>query len=288
MNSRILLAFATLTFTLVFADIGSAEQRGSPPTADSRDLLLAALGTATIECLGTVGPDSFDASSGHLSRTFTSCPADPDALARIDALLGVQHSVEGQTDDLSGHYRRTWTRFVRSFPHDRIRSCPTWMLLNVIDAPTRESVARLTRLNLPGKENRRYTVSSPECRSRACAVDRAVACAGGFGQGFIVDTNDRRGTIEVDPAWWLLDLGPPQEDPCDDYFDDYKHGFCAGLQESVGGEGSIYGSLERAGDRCCVQRGDFVDTNGIFEPIDCGGGWYCMTYCTSQLPTSNP
>jgi hypothetical protein len=200
-----LLTLLLTTMTLAAAAAGQGRDR-SQPAPDAHDLL-AALGTATIECLGTVGPDSFDTSSGVLVRTFSSCPANREALARVDALLGVQHSVQGQIDDLADHFVRTWDAFVRSFPHGRVPSCPSWTLVNVIDAPTRESVARLVRLGRPGKENRRYAVFADDCRTSGCAVDRAVVCAGGFGDAFIVDANPRKGTIEVDPAWWLLDFG---------------------------------------------------------------------------------
>jgi len=46
--------------------------------------------------------------------------------------------------------------------------------------------------------------------------------------------------------------------------------------------GALYGALERAGEAC--SQWDEIAlmhyTDRILVPIDCGGGWYCMTYCT--------
>ena len=108
-------------------------------------------------------------------------------LARVDALLGVQFSAEGRVDHLANHYVATWNAFTASFPDGRIRVCPTWRLMNVIDAPTTESVARYMDRGWNGEENRRYEVSSPECATGACAVTEALACAAGFGEGFVAD-----------------------------------------------------------------------------------------------------
>jgi hypothetical protein len=46
--------------------------------------------------------------------------------------------------------------------------------------------------------------------------------------------------------------------------------------------GALYGAIQRAGEACSqwdpVAQMHFVDWELI--PIDCGGGWLCMTYCT--------
>ena len=280
MHSRTLFALAAVMMSLVAADSASSQSQ-PPPSPDSRALLLSALGTATIECLGTVGPDTFSTSTGFLERTFRSCPVDGEALTRIDALLGVQHSEQGRVDDLGGYYTGTWNAFVESFPR-RVRTCPNWTLLNVIDAPTTESVARIMREGRPGKENRRYAITAPDGQTSSSAVDQAVVCAGGFGEGFIVYADGPRGTIEVDPAWWLLDYEYTGEErgPCTPFpFDEgYSHGYCDSLGTPIG---TLYGAIEREGERCCAWKdGELVSDDGVFVPIDCDGeGWYCMTYC---------
>jgi hypothetical protein len=266
-----------------------AERARGPVRPDSRDLLLAALGTATIECLGTVGPSSFSTDSGALARTFDACRVrNTQSLAQIDALLAVQFSAQGRADDLAGHFVRTWDAFVKSFPHRRIRTCPTWTLMNVIDAPTTESVARFLERGWDGKENRRYQVASPECgRNGRCAVRRAEACAGGFGAQFIAATDPERSLVEVDPAWWLTtyEYGNEEpDDPCNPFTNgEYAHGLCRGLLINQSNPGALYGSLERAGEKCCFWNGEEQRVEvGLLQPIDCGGGFLCMTYCMPQ------
>ena len=87
------------------AGISAPEGSNGPARIDSRDTLLAALGKATLDCIATVGPNTYHTASGLLARTFTSCPTgDATALERVDALLGAQVSTPGRADDLAGHY----------------------------------------------------------------------------------------------------------------------------------------------------------------------------------------
>lgn len=285
---------AIATAGLVLAALPLAGQRvNSGPARDSRDLLLAALGVATIECLGTVGPTTFTTASGVLARTFRACRSgDPEALQRVDDLLGVQFSAEGRTDDLSGHFVATWNAFTESFPDSRVPTCPDWSLKNVIDAPTHESVARFMSHGWIGKENRRYEISSAECRTAQCAVTNAIACAGGFGPGFIVEGDSRRSLVEVDPAWWLTTYTPPTEkNPCNPFVTDgncdpyrgntWIHGYCDSIKSNPG---SKYASLQRVGEPCCFwsEEAQKIYLDGKFVPIDCADGpevWYCMAYC---------
>jgi hypothetical protein len=50
----------------------------------------AALATFTVDCLGTIAPDSFRVEGGLLERTFERCVLDPAKLADIDAILSLQ------------------------------------------------------------------------------------------------------------------------------------------------------------------------------------------------------
>ena len=200
------------TLTVTMATI-SGGQEGRSATSDGRDALLAALGSLTIECLGTLGPSSYTTQSGVLARTFRACRSpESQALSNIDALLGVQMSPRGRVDDLAAHYTARWNAFLESFPYDRIQQCPTWKLLDVIDAPTVESIGRhIDQRRNPdvgsppiGEQNARYRVSSAECgEDRECAVRHAAICARGFGNRFLVELDFQRARIEVDPAWWL-------------------------------------------------------------------------------------
>ncbi len=215
---------------------------------DPRDALLAALGSLTLECLGTVGPSSYETSSGVLARTFDGCRSrDGQALDDIDALLLLQTSVRGREQRLAAHFVARWNRFVSRFPFRRDEPCPTWTLANVIDAPTMESVARSMSPLRVGKEGYRYEVSSPRCQGNGeCAVQHAAACAAGFGPQFVVGGDARRSLVEVDPVWWLTHytFQAPGSNPF--MLPGYYHAM------SYYGDlpGSLYGAIERAGEAC--------------------------------------
>jgi len=247
---------------------------------DSRDTLLAALGKATLDCLGTVDPSTYDTSSGALARTFGSCrDGGRAALRKVDALLAVQFSKPGTAERLAAHYVSRWNTFVESFPYGHITQCPVWMLENVIDAPTRESVPRLVAQRRIGKENYRYTVFSSQCaQDGECAVRQAAACTAGFGPAFLVDTEPRRSRVEVDPAWWLTTYEFP-----DDLSNPFKQpGYYHPMSYYGDPPGAVYGAIQRAGEQC--SRWDPYTTmhtiDAVLTPVDCGGGWLCMTYCT--------
>ncbi len=141
-------------------------------------------------------------------------------------------------------------------------------------------MARLAHLHRPGKESYRYTVEAPQCRGNAaCSVNVAVACAGGFGPGFLVEADRTRGRVEVDPAWWLTHYTYTRDDSP---FSSAFLGICEARGFDPNHPYNLYGALERAGDKCCVWTNGKLYTTGIFEPIDCGGGWQCMTYCILQ------
>jgi hypothetical protein len=256
------------------------------PHVDGRDSLLAALGSLTIECLGTVGPSNYSADSGILTRTFDACRAgDSDVLAHIDALLAVQTAPQGRADGLTAHYTLRWNAFVASFPFDRISECPTWRLLNVLDAPTSKRVQHLTDRRRTdagsppiGEENHRYRVSSELCGpDHSCAVRHAALCAGGFGPKFLVERDAERGRIEVDPAWWLThyEYATDSENP-------FKQpGYYHPMSYWGDPPGSLYAAVERAGERCSQWVNGKHYTDRVLQLIDCtdGDGWYCMTYC---------
>ena len=104
---------------------------------------------------------------------------------------------------------------------------------------------------------------------------------------FFASADPFRSTVEVDPAWWLThyDCRGVSDPYCNPFTNgrdgrnDYVHGFC----QSIGSDpGSLYGALEREGEPCCFKVGGKIYTSGKFTPIDCGGGFYCMTYCFAQ------
>jgi len=277
-----MLAFLTATWiSFGGAVIGQGHRTGTPGV-DARDALLAALGTATLECLGTVAPTAYRTTTGVLERTFTSCHGgDRVALRRVDALLALQFSEQGRADDIAGHYVSRWSTFVDEFPHGQNVECPLWQLENVIDAPTRESIPRVRSQRRVGKENYRYVVSSLECQfDGGCATRMAVQCAAGFGPLFIVDRDPGRARVEVDPVWWLTTY-----DFVDDQSNPFKMpGYYHPMSYYGALPGSLYGTVQREGE-ACSQWDEFSGkhyTNRVLTLIDCGGGWHCMTYCMTK------
>ena len=249
---------------------------------DGRDAVLAALGRVTLECLGTVGPGTYETRSGVLRRTFSACRSgDRDQLGQLDALLAVQLSQQGRAEDLAGHFVSRWNAFASRFPAKRIEGCPTWQLENVLDAPTRESVPRFAVRGRLGKENYRYAVSSPQCAEEGeCAVKLAAECAAGFGPAFIVDLDPRRSLVEVDPAWWLTTYDFP-----DDSSNPFKlPGYYHAMSYYGSLPGALYGTIQRAGEACSQwsETAGKHYTDRVLVPIDCGSGWMCMTYCMAS------
>jgi hypothetical protein len=258
---------------------GSSESENSTEALrlDSRDTLLAALGSLTLECLGKVDKTTYVIGrSGALARNFSACGgSDGTATLRsIDAILGVANSQQGLRDGLGQHYAATWKRFQDRFPAD-IAVCPTWKLIQVINPPTRENVQR--SIGRVGKESYVYEVAEDrQCAGDAsCVVSHAMACAAGFGGQFLIKGDAQSKSVEVDPAWWLTRYVYPSNSENPFKMPGYYHAM------SYYGDlpGALYGALARAGEACSQYVGGKHYTDRVLQPIDCGGGWLCMTYC---------
>jgi hypothetical protein len=243
---------------------------------DPRDRLLAALGAATLDCLGTVAPSTYGISGGILERSFEACTTgDRAALGVIDALLGVQHSAEGKAERLPEHYASRWTRSAERVGRSTGDACPTWTLQERMNEPTPENVRRLGSRTTGQKSNARYAVRADGCADGRCAVERAARCAGAFGDAFIVRLDPRRAEVVVDPSWWLLnDTYPDDENP-------FKtSGYYHPMSYSGRVPGARFGTLARSTELC--SRWD-ESTNKHYihylVPIECSPGWKCMSYC---------
>jgi hypothetical protein len=253
---------------------------------DSRDTLLAALGSATLDCRGTVNPNTYrvDDKTGQLTRNFSGCNLAGGDLKTIDALLGVVNSKEGQNDKLSEHYAKTWQNYQANFPKE-IWACPTWKRDKVINPPTWDNVK--AQAGQVSKENYVYSVSEfKQCQGNSsCVVQHALACAGGFGSQFLISGDPKGSTVAVDPAWWLTTY---------DFVDDASNpfmmpGYYHAMSYYGALPGSLYGTIQRGGEACSQwdeKAGKHYIDRALVE-IDCGGGWMCMTYCT-MAPWSQP
>ena len=254
------------------------------------DSLLAALGSATLDCLGTTGKDTYKivvpkSGSPYLARGFSQCPVAKDpkaALANIDALLAIQLTKVGQADGVGTHYATTWKKFQDNFP--KIEECPTWKKIKVVNPPTWDSVKKAqgnpSDVNLQ-KENYEYAVASKSCGKDAdCTVKTALACASGFGQDFLIKgapEGPNGPTVLVDPIWWLThyDFQSDSDNP-------FKTpGYYHGMSYYGAPPGSLYGAIEREGEACSkwTETNAKQYTDRKLVGLDCGGGWYCATYC---------
>lgn len=283
---RMLLATLLMTMLGMPAsqarDVPSLLER-SQRRADARDTLLAALGEATIACRGSVSTRDYRVNSALLlERNFSECATrDARALERIDSLLGVQNSREGQEDRLSERFAQVWTAATRAFPSRVIQQCPTWELMHVIDAPTEERVAHFASLEGAagiGKEYRWYKVSSQQCGSNGlCAVWTALLCGTGYSDRFIVWADPVSSSVIVDPVWWLTAYGGEDEESPFASNPGYRH------WASYYGEipGALYAHVNRDGEQCTkwseINQKHYTDRK--WTAIDCGGGWYCASYC---------
>jgi hypothetical protein len=219
----------------------------------------AALAEATIDCIGTIGPDTFVVDAlGLLVRNFSTCtvPGGGDPLLRIDRLLSLQ-----LRDDLllrTACFADAWTNWLLTMVAGRITVCPVWTKLSASGSPTPENVAQniATLPPLPdsnpntpvsyGKEQFLYAVSFPrplpllqQCRTpQSCAQ----ACAGGLA-GFFVGVSGA--DVIGDPYWWLdpNDYGAASPYRSPGYYHPMSY-----ADDDV--PGAIYGDWARRGDAC--------------------------------------
>jgi hypothetical protein len=251
---------------------------------DSRDALLAALGSATLDCLGTVNPATYLIKQGVLTKNFKSCPLDTsgESMKQIDALLGVANSEPGKKDKLAEHYASTWKSYQDNFP-EGINVCPTWNRIKVVHPPTFENVKNQPE-GVPGKENYVYEVKeTQQCKGKpSCVVSHALSCAGGFGSQFLISGDPKSSSVTVDPIWWQTRYVFPTD--TDNPF--MAPGYYHPMSNYGDLPGALYGAIQREGEPCSEYLNSKHFTDRQLVPIDCGGGWMCMTYCT--LPPAPP
>ena len=273
----------------------------------------AALATSTVDCLGTLRPDSFKVTAeGLLARNFSSCSVDATRLADIDALLSLQQRsalLPHVKECIAGHY----ADFSREFSSKGVLSCPTWskkQTVNpispaVIDALTPNldqlgdalqaadkgagKARALTANGVPEEleEKNIYSTSFPESASpqaRESAAAWAAACAGGFA-GFVLGTAGS--SVLTDPTAWLIDTtyGSAAQDP---YF---RPGYYHPMSYYGPIPGALFGNANRyrpcptcKPEICSYYAGSHLKT---FLQLDCldDNNWAtCVSYCGPPLP----
>jgi len=236
MNMTERVHFAVL-LTAVAACSGAPEAPGAPAGVGAGsqaldckafDSYTATLASYTVDCLGTIGPESFKVDeAGHLRRAFGQCTQDDSKRQSIDDILGLQYREKlfpHATECIAGR----WAEWKRSFERSGVVECPRWRHDGVVNAPTRERMGRIVgefpaterrhgpvRVAGPvvvgagfsglAEENHAFTVSFPAgTPTQSCDTPAACAaqCAGGF-PGFVVQAEGAK--VLGDPAYWLSD-----------------------------------------------------------------------------------
>jgi hypothetical protein len=194
------------------------------------DQFTAALGGYTVQCLGTIGPDSYMVdTTGFLRRNFEKCAQDDSKLQTIDDILGLQYRPDLfpiAKPCIAGR----WAQWKRDYGKNGIEQCPLWRQEQALAEPTAELIdtfipllAQLPRQDTSSprpqfiqqlKQASAFEVFYPDAPpNQACGTpaDCAGQCAGGF-PGFVIRAADS--TMLTDPAYWLLDtVYPPSTNP---------------------------------------------------------------------------
>jgi hypothetical protein len=274
-------------------DAGSrsaTEQRPLDECASVRSYT-AALGEATIRCLGTFGPDTYHVGAdGLLVPSFAACTQTGagTAFRDIGDLLSLQ---------ASGVLPAARDCMVESFVGwaDRFRAlgrseCPTFRVVESRGAPTRDAVLELThRFDFAGlvsgrayakpdemelHENFVYDVAFADGKSaKPCgdALDCATDCASAF-PGWFVGTED--GRFIGDPSWWVAGSNYDSGSSLDPFDYPYVH-----LMSFYGPPpGDVYAHRDRVGEACTKWAGGslhYVVTLRSF----CLNGLGCMSKC---------
>jgi hypothetical protein len=223
---------------------------------------------------------------GKLVKNFKGCPLDKsgEVLKQIDSLLGVAGSEQGKKHKLGAYYAETWKTYQDNFP-EGINVCPKWGRTAVIHPPTFENVKKQPK-GVPGKENYVYKVAETEqCKGKPdCVVSHALSCAGGFGSQFLISGDVQSSSVKVDPIWWQTRY--TYEEEADNPF--MTLGYYHAMSFYGDLPGALYGAVQRAGEPCSEYINGKHFTDRQLVPIDCGGGWMCMTYCMLPPPPPPP
>jgi hypothetical protein len=238
---------------------------------DPHSSQMAALGVVTLRCLGTVSPESYAVVDGRLTRTFASC-AVPADLKHIDDLLGIQLAPGAEA--AARYMTATWQAYQLEYAREPVSACPRWTKIGEHNQASPENVAEViedpARI---GESLVEYRIESDVCADAACAVRDAVRCASGFGEPFIVSSDEGAGTVLVDPVWWLDDTDfPPPQNP---YLAD---GYYHNMSFYGAPPGAVYGAVARIGEYCSKYYNGYHYKLRL-QPVYCAPDWICMSEC---------
>jgi hypothetical protein len=280
--ANVVFSFAT-SAGVVDLRQGRVNVRISVSDCSSFDSYTAQLATLVVDCLGTIGPDSFYLDQdGYLQRNFKECPNDQTRLRSIDNILGLQYKRDGLPDEVNAQlaYGKDciadrWAAWREKFDEEaQVVTCPNWKKESEIGTPTAADYDRYARL-LPQqfpipetgqdrppvvqqmKINSLYSVfwdgeqPSQKCES---ASNCATLCAAGF-SGFVI-RQDENNTVLTDPPPWETDTVYARSNPFQ------RPGFYHPMSFYGPPPGDIFGAHERAispapGELCSYFSGGF-------------------------------
>jgi hypothetical protein len=228
----------------------------------------AALGEATIRCLGTFDTNTYyvDA-AGALRANFSSCTRANarEALRDIDDLLALQ-ALEAELPQARDCFAGAYQTWVDDFRAQGNYQCPTFSVVSSRGTPTVEAVTELAhRYDFAGMltgtvtpppvtefhQDFVYDVALPEADTEQPCGD-ALACATSCGRafpGWHVGTED--GRFVGDPSWWVADEYGPGRTP-------YLYPLMYHPMSFYGPlPGDIYGHRNRVGEACSKWAGGF-------------------------------
>jgi hypothetical protein len=244
------------------------------------DYHLAALATEVLKCNKALTPHDFVVNRKTMllgpGPALEKCQ-DEFRIQNIKNLLGLQGVKESRANP---YFAQKWLAWRERLPANLL--CPSWEEVQEIDPATIDNTKASMECLVRQKSKFEWRIRPPEdCRqSPKCAVTRALICSGWIGEVFHVTQDYEKGLATTDPSWWKDNTPYPPSDP---WANPFYFGY--GYQHQMATEGikpgDVYGALNRAGELCNKWTADLsgVQWNRVLTPIDCGGGWYCLTQC---------
>lgn len=252
-------SLATSVGTVTSAAKVPSRPKPSPNVCANYDAITAALGSRTIDCLGTIGPESYGVdSAGNLVPRFDRCTEQTESAKEayddIVALLSLQ-----QRKSISAEARRCiagrWESWRQAFAGSGIKSCPVFRKVETINTPTEEGIKRYaaTLPKLPAREtgkdpatpheNYLVELKFPGDREQRCKdeADCARQCLGGF-PGTFIDGDGTKALL--DPTYWLLGIPFPGTNPF------MSAGYYHPMSFYGTPPGALFGHRYRAGEAC--------------------------------------
>jgi len=264
------------------------------------DQYTASLATLTVDCLGTIAPDSFRVSEeGALQRNFASCSVDATRLSAIDQLLSLQ-ARERQLPRVKACFAGRYADFLRDFAESGIAQCPSWRGKETLNPITFSVIDEVRQLQpLPEAEPPHSAVLTNAARASELleeknryrveggSVDDAVRCAGGFA-GFVIGTDKARpGEVVTDPTAWLLDTTYSSA-TADPYL---RPGYYHTMSYYGPLPGAIFGNVNRfrpcptcGPEICSYYAGSHIKTYLQLDCVDESDWATCVSYCGPKLP----